>query len=267
MTFFGINLNAIWQFRGFIFASIRREFKLRYQTSALGALWAVLHPLAMVLIYTIIFTQIMRAKLPGVENTLGYGIFLCSGILCWNTFLEIATRSQTIFLENSNLIRKMSFPRLCLPLIIWGSATINFIILLAIIVLALLVTGNDVGLTLVALIPLFILQTVFAGSLGLIIGVLQIFFRDVAQFFGIVFQFWFWLTPIVYPISILPDSIQPLIYINPLTSLVGAYQSVLVNGSWPNWLSLLPTTLLALMLAVTALLFYRARAIDMVDEL
>jgi lipopolysaccharide transport system permease protein len=262
-----MNIAAIWRYRGFITGSVTREFKVRYQTSVLGTTWAVINPLALVFIYTVVFSRLMRARLPDVENTLGYGIYLCAGILCWSAFTEIATRCQNVFLENANLIRKMSFPRICLPLIVVISATISYTIMLLIILVFLVLTKSSIGVALLAILPLLFLQIFLATGLGVILGVLNVFFRDVGQLFGIVFQFWFWFTPIVYPLSILPEGIQALIGLNPLTPLVVAYQGIFVSNQWPQWPTLLPATLTAGAFVVGALLLYRKCAVDMVDEL
>jgi len=262
-----MKIAAIWRYRGFIIGSVTREFKVRYQTSVLGTTWAVINPLALVFIYTVVFSRLMRARLPDVENTVGYGIYLCSGILCWSAFTEIATRCQNVFLENANLIRKMSFPRICLPLIVVISATISYTIMLLIILVFLVLTKSSIGIALLAILPLLLLQTFLATGLGMILGVLNVFFRDVGQLFGIVFQFWFWFTPIVYPLSILPERIQTLIGLNPLTPLVVAYQGIFVSNQWPQWPTLLPATLTAAAFVVGALLLYRKCAVDMVDEL
>ena len=262
-----MNLSSTWQYRGFITGSVAREFKIRYQTSFLGTAWAVINPLSMVIIYMVVFSRLMKAKLPGIENTLGYGIYLCAGILCWNTFTEVANRCQTVFLENANLIRKMSFPRICLPIIVVLSAGINFAILFAIILLFVVVTKGNVGFSLLAIVPLFFLQISFATGLGIFLGVLNVFFRDVGQLFGIVFQFWFWLTPIVYPLSVLPDRVQKMIFLNPVTPLVQAYQGLFIFGSWPKWTTLVPTMIVAMVLITGAFFLYRKCSADMVDEL
>src|SRR5690554_2325146 len=105
----------LWLYRGFIFGTVKREFQAKYLNSLLGVAWTVIQPLAMIIVYTLIFSQIMQAKLPGVDNTFGYSIYLCSGILTWGLFAEISGRGQNLFLENANLLKKLSFPWFCLP--------------------------------------------------------------------------------------------------------------------------------------------------------
>ena len=258
---------ALWNYRGFIAGSVKREFQSKYRNSLLGAAWTVLNPLAMIVVYTVIFSQVMRAKLPGVDSTFAYSIYLCAGILTWGLFAEITGRAQNVFLEHANLLKKISFPRLCLPVTVIASATLNFAIIFGLFTAFLAVTGNFPGWAYVALLPVLAIQIAFAIGLGMVLGVLNVFFRDVGQFYGVVIQFWFWLTPIVYSVSILPESMRPLIAFNPMASLMAAYQGILVTGEWPDWISLWPVTLLAVLLCIWGMRLFRKHAGEMVDEL
>ena len=131
-------LQSLWAYRGFIHSSVRRDFHARYRNSLLGAVWAILNPLALIAVYTLIFSQVMRARLPGIEGTFGYSIYLCAGLLSWGYFAEVTTRGQNMFIENANLLKKMSFPRLCLPVIALATATVNFAIIFGLFCLFLL---------------------------------------------------------------------------------------------------------------------------------
>lgn len=261
------SLKAVWIFRGFITSSVKREFQLKYRNSLLGAAWTVLNPLAMILVYTVIFSQVMRAKLPGLNNTFGYSIYLCAGVLTWGLFAEIATRSQNMFLDNANLLKKISFPRLCLPIMVITNALLNFGIVFGLFTIFLLVTGNFPGLGYLALVPLLALLILFSVGLGMVLGVLNVFFRDVGQFFGIFVTFWFWLTPIVYSANILPEQVRPLMALNPMASVMGSIQGMLVYGDWPQWETLLYPLILALCLCLLGLRLFRRLAGEMVDEL
>ena len=258
---------AVWRYRGFVLGSVQREFQTRYRNSLLGALWTILNPLSMIIVYTVIFSQLMKARLPGVDNSLAYGIYLCAGILAWGFFAEIIGRSQSVFLEHANLIKKLSFPRICLPLIVVLNASVNFAIIFALFLGFLAVTQNFPGWAVLAVIPLLMIQVAFAIGLGIILGVLNVFFRDVGQLVGIVLQFWFWLTPIVYPASILPEGIRPLIEANPMAALIAAYQGIFVYDQWPDWSSLGPVTVLAVMMCLLGMRLFRKRSGEMVDEL
>ena len=260
-------LKSLWAYRGFILGSVKREFQSKYRNSLLGAAWTVINPLAMIIVYTVIFSQIMRAKLPGIDSTFAYSIYLCAGVLTWGLFAEIAGRAQNTFLEHANLLKKLSFPRLCLPVTVVANALLNFAIVFGLFSVFLLISGNFPGLVYLALVPVLMILIAFAIGLGITLGVLNVFFRDVGQFFGIVIQFWFWLTPIVYPISILPESVRALMSYNPMTNLIGAFQDILVTGQWPSWQGLLPVTLLAVAMCVLGMYLFRKHAGEMVDEL
>jgi lipopolysaccharide transport system permease protein len=260
-------IRSLWAYRGFILGSVKREFQNKYQNSMLGALWNVLNPLAMIVVYTVIFTQVMRAKLPGVDSSFGYSIYLCAGVLTWGLFAEITTRSQNSFLDNANLLKKINFPRLCLPVIVIFNALLNFAIVFGLFTVFLVVSGSFPGWAYISLIPLLVLIIIFAVGLGMVLGVLNVFFRDVGQAFGIFISFWFWLTPIVYPINILPKVGQDLMMYNPLAPLLGAVQNVLVQGLWPNWMNLIYPALLGLILCMLGWRLFKKHSGEMVDEL
>jgi len=258
---------AVWNYRGFILGSVKREFQSKYRNSLLGATWTVLNPLAMIIVYTLIFSQLMRAKLPGVDGSFAYSIYLCAGVLTWGLFAEIVGRGQNVFLEHANLLKKLSFPRLCLPVTVVATALLNFAIIFGLFTAFLIMSGNFPGLPYIALIPVVAIQVAFAIGLGIVLGVLNVFFRDVGQFFGVVLQFWFWLTPIVYPITILPENVRHLMAYNPMAGLMAAYQTILVLGEWPEWSSLWPVTLLALLLCFWGMRLFRKHSGELVDEL
>jgi lipopolysaccharide transport system permease protein len=260
-------LKAIYRYRAFIAGSIAREFQSKYRNSLLGALWNILNPLAMITVYTVIFSQIMRSRLPGIDGLFAYSIYLCAGVLTWGFFAEIVGRAQNVFIENANLIKKLSFPRLCLPLIVVLNASLNFSIVFALFLVFLLATGNFPGWVFLAVLPVLLVQVMFSIGLGMTLGVLNVFFRDVGQLFGIVLQFWFWLTPIVYPINVLPERLVGYFAYNPMAVLIGAYQQIFVYSLWPDWSALLPVLGLSLMLCLLGAHLFRKHAADMVDEL
>ncbi len=260
-------LRAAWSYRGFILGSVQREFQARYRSSMLGGLWAILNPLAMIAIYTLVFSQLMKARLPGVSTEYAYSIYLCAGVFTWGLFAEITGRAQTMFLEHANLLKKLNFPRICLPIIVVLNALINFVIVFVLFLAFLLASGHLPGFVILAAFPLLLIELIFAIGLGLLLGVLNVFFRDVGQLFGILLQFWFWLTPIVYPASIIPEAVRPWVALNPMTPLISAWQALFVQGHWPQWMNLLPVTLLGLLLCALGLYLFRRRSGEMVDEL
>lgn len=260
-------LSGVWRYRGFISGSLKREFQSKYRNSLLGATWTVLNPLAMIVVYTVIFAQVMHSRLQGVDSTFAYSIYLCAGVLTWGLFAEITGRAQSVFLENANLIKKLQFPRICLPIIVVLNALLNFAIIFGLFTIFLVATDNFPGWVFLALVPVLAVLILFAIGIGMILGVLNVFFRDVGQFFTILLQFWFWFTPIVYSPKILPEGVRDLIQFNPMAPVIMACQNILVYGRMPDWQSLLPVTVLAVVFCILGMQLFRKRAGEMVDEL
>jgi lipopolysaccharide transport system permease protein len=260
-------LTGLWRYRGFIGGSVRREFQVKYRNSLLGATWTVLNPLSMIIVYTVVFSQVMGSRMPGLASPFAYGIYLCAGTLTWALFNEITSRSQGVFIEHANLIKKLQFPRLCLPVIVVLNALVNFGIVFGLFTAFLVLSGDFPGWVYFAVFPVLLLQIIFSIGLGMILGVLNVFFRDVGQFFTILLQFWFWFTPIVYPVTALPESVRALLVFNPMMAPISAYQQIFVFGSMPNWESLLPFGLLGVACCVLGVKLFRKRAGEMVDEL
>lgn len=260
-------ISALWTYRLFVLSSIQREFQSKYRNTLLGASWAVINPLLMIMLYTVIFSQVMHARVQGTSGNFAYSIYLCAGILSWNLFSEITSRAQTVFLENANLLKKINFPRLTLPVIVISNAAINFAIVFGLFSLFLLVSGNFPGLVYLALAPLLAILIAMAIGIGITLGILNVFFRDIGQSFGIIIQLWFWLTPIVYPVDILPPQIQTIVNLNPMTPLLTGFQTALVFGQWPNWEAQLYPALLALFLCGFGLHLFRRHSAEMIDEL
>ncbi|WP_054264437.1 ABC transporter permease [Massilia antarctica] len=258
---------GVWRYRGFVLGSVKREFQSKYRNSLFGALWTVLNPLAMITVYTVIFSEVMGSRLQGVDTTFAYSIYLCAGALTWGLFAEITTRAQTVFIENANLIKKLQFPRICLPIIVVLNACVNFAIIFGLFTLFLVWSGTFPGAVYLLLFPVLALQILFSIGLGMVLGVLNVFFRDVGQFFSILLQFWFWFTPIVYPVTALPKPIRELLVFNPMAAVIGAYQTILVHGRAPDWAGLLPIAILTVLCCMMGLLLFRKRSGEMVDEL
>lgn len=265
-----INLNLICvikKYRDFIFASVVRDLKSKYNRSLLGVLWTFIHPLSMILIYTLVFTQVMRAKLPDISGQFSYGIYLCSGLLVWGFFSELCNRLLGVFIENANLIKKIKFPRVCLPVISFISSGINFIIIFAFFVIFLFFTDNFPFPSFLAFFPLTLIVSILALGIGVTLGVLNVFFRDVSHFFSIFMNFWFWLTPIVYPLQILPEFAKRILALNPMLPVIKGYQDIFVYSLWPDWKSLLYPLFVGLFFLFFSIFLYKNKYIDLIDEL
>jgi lipopolysaccharide transport system permease protein len=260
-------IKDLYAYRGFISSCVKREFQTKYKNSLFGLAWNIINPMSMIFVYTVIFSQVMRAKLPGVDTSFAYSIYLCAGVLTWGFFAEITTRSQTMFIDNANLLKKIRFPKICLPASVVATATLNFVIIFSIFSSFLIVSGNGPGLAYFAIFPLLLLLVMFSVGIGMILGMLNVFFRDVGHFFGIAITFWFWLTPIIYPPDILPPWVQHLIALNPMSAFMSAVQGILVRGQLPAWDSLNYMLISAIVLNLLGFRLFRQHSFEMVDEL
>lgn len=257
----------LWQYRNFVLSSIRNELIARFARSKLGGLWMLINPLAQVAIYALILSNVLAAKLPGIESQYAYAIYLMAGLLAWTLFNEIVTRCLTIFIEQGNLMKKMNFPRITLPTIVVGSCLLNNILLFIAMLGIFALLGHQFSAAMIWLIPLTLITVMLGLSAGLILGLMNVFVRDIGQGIPIVLQMLFWFTPIVYPVNIIPESYRYLLNLNPVYHLTSSYQQVLVYNEAPRIGSVVLIAAIALVLMLLSLFMFRRASGEMVDVL
>lgn len=260
-------LKTLWAYRFFIISSIITEFRSRFARSKLGGAWMVLHPLAQVAIYALVLSAVLSAKLPGIDNRYAYAIYLMAGTLGWSLFSEVLVRSLNIFIENANLLKKVMFPKLALPLVLTGSALITNALLCIAILVVFGLLGHLPSLTLFWIPFLTLLTLALALGLGLSLGILNVFIRDIGQIIPIILQFWFWLTPVVYSTQMIPEKYHTLMLINPMTGIVMSYHDVLVYNKMPDVSLLIYPAIIAIVGLVLALVMYKGANEEMADVL
>ena len=268
LSFHPVMFRSLWNYRGFVFGAVKREFQTRYLGSLLGGLWSVLNPLTMIVVFTLVFSQVMGSRLPNNSGgVFGFSVYLCSAMLPWNWFSELLGRLNGMFIENGNLMKKASFPRICLPTIVLLSTAIHFVIVFFLFVIFLTLIGGLPGVPLLAFPLVLSIHIGFAIGLGLLLGTLNVFFRDVGQFTGVLLQFWFWFTPIVYVADVLPPRLQTFIGFNPIAPIVGAYHAIFAQHAFPTWSGLIyPAALALFLLGFGGFAFLRLSG-EIVDEL
>lgn len=257
---------AAWRYRGFIASSISNDFRSRLARSKLGTLWIVLQPLAQALIFAIVLSNVLAAKLPGVDNRFAFAVYLLSGLLCWSAFAEIVQRCLTVFIDNGSLLKKMQFPRISLPLVAVGSALVTNVALLAVILVLVPILGVSLTPALAWLPVLLLINIALATGVGLLLGTLNVFARDIGQIMAVVMQFWFWMTPIAYPSQVVPERFQVLLRLNPVAALATGYHDIFLYGRAPQSSLLYPALFALVALALSLFVFRRASA-EMVDAL
>lgn len=260
----------VLRFRTFIVGSVRRDIEAQFRGSLLGGAWVLIQPLAMISVYTLVFANVMRNRLAGVESAYGYSIYLCAGLLAWTYFAESLGRLQAVFVANANLLKKATFPRICLPLIAMGVTSFNFMVISGLFLLFLLASGNWPGWVIFAVLPALAVQVLWTLGLGMLAATVNVFFRDVGQLVNVGLLFWFWLTPIVYPASVLPAWAQGWAWLNPFAVFVHHYQQVFVYAQVPGrtaWLALAAMAVVGAGLLWLGWRVYQQRAPEMADEL
>ena len=258
---------AVWTYRNFIIASVKAELNNRFARSKLGAAWLVLAPLAQATIYAVVLAQILGARLPGTTSRSAYAAYLIAGTTAWSLFSEIFVRCMTVFIEYGSVLKKIAFPRLCLPVIVATTALLNHLALLLVVAVVFAFLDQPPGMTWLALPIGMVLIAGLAFGLGILLGLMNVFVRDIGHVFAIVLQFAFWLTPIVYVPSIVPANLRWIITLNPLTPLVDIYQKAMVFGQWPALQNLTaPVVITVLLIFVTIYIFRRASP-ELVDAL
>jgi lipopolysaccharide transport system permease protein len=261
-------LRSTWAFRYFIVSSIKTEFMSRFIRSRIGGIWMVVNPLVQVCIYALILSSLLSARLPELaDQTYGYAIYLTAGILGWSLFSDVVTRCLTIFIENGNLLKKMVFPKICLPLITAGTALVNNGLLLLAIVVVFAVLGHGLAPSMLLLPVLTGLTLALALGIGIVLGILNVFMRDVGQVIPLVLQIGFWFTPVVYVPTVLPENLRALLAFNPVYPLITAYHEILVFGRMPDLGSLAGTAILAVGLMAVGMFMFRRAGAEMVDVL
>jgi len=218
-------------------------------------------------IFALVLSEVLASKLPGVTNKAGYAIYLMAGMAAWGFFAEIINRCTTIFIEYAGVLKKISFPRLCLPVIVGGSALLNHVLLLIATAVVFLFFGHFPGVAWVVLPIGMLVITAFAFGLGVLLGVFNVFVRDVGQVFTVVMQIWFWLTPVVYTSGTLSKRLSWLAVFNPMAPLVKLYQDAMLYNTFPQWETLLIPILVSASLFIISFVVFRRASADLVDEL
>ncbi|MDQ3897108.1 MAG: ABC transporter permease [Actinomycetota bacterium] len=218
-----------------------RELRGKYKRSLLGWTWSLLNPLATMVIFTVVFRFFLKVEPPrGDPSGLhAFALFLLCGLLPWNFLSNGMSGSMGALIGNSNLIKKVFFPREVLVASNIASWVVSFLLEMAVLAVVLLIAGQFVLPWLVPALGLVMIQTMFVVGLGLLLSVLNVYFRDVQHFIGILLQIWFYATPIVYPMTVVRNALDQrpelftLYKLNPMVRFVEAYRDCLYDLRFP----------------------------------
>jgi len=245
---------------------VKRDFQGRYAGSVLGFVWSLVQPIWLLLLYTFVFSVVIKIRLDG-ELTSHFSIFLFGGLLPWTAINEGVIRSATAITDNAALVKKLRFPPEILVVAVVLAALLHEAIAAVIFVCALLWVGELHWGSLPLLLLALPLQIGLTLGLGLLMAALHVFFRDTAQILGMFFNVWFYLTPIVYTLSYVPSRYRTWLQLNPLTALVGLYRQAFLGGSLDPAPGLLSLALAAAVLTSLGFWLFSRLKPAFVDEI
>ncbi|MBX7171161.1 MAG: ABC transporter permease [Pyrinomonadaceae bacterium] len=228
-----LNLRDLWHYRDLLYILTERDIKVRYKQTVLGALWAIIQPFFTMLIFTLFF-----GKLAGMpSDNIPYPIFAYTGLLPWTFFANAINNSGNSLVGNSNLITKVYFPRMIIPIASVGAGLVDFIV--AFILLIVLMFYYQISLTFnILIVPfLIILTAILAIGVGMWMSALNVKYRDIRHVLPFLIQIGMFVTPIIYPTSLVPEKWQWLMALNPMMGQIEAYRSAFFGKPF-NWFSL-----------------------------
>ena len=228
----------LWQLPGrlhLILSLTRRELASRYRGSFLGFLWTLLTPVVMIAIFTIIFAGIFNARFGASSSHWDYALYLFCGLLPWNAFQESVQLSSTTIVAHANLVKRVVFPLETLPVSLTLAAAANQMFGTLVLVVAAVILRRELHPTLIYLPVILVPQLIATFGAAWLVASLGVFVRDIVQGIVLVLMAWMYLTPIVYPESLVPAAYRSAINLNPFTPLVRNYRRVVLDGISPDW--------------------------------
>ncbi|GAH58838.1 unnamed protein product, partial [marine sediment metagenome] len=228
-----LKLRDIWQYRELLYFLTWRDVKVRYKQTVIGFLWAIIQPLLKMVVFSIIFGGLAKMDSEGFP----YPIFLYAGLLPWQFFASAVSRSGESVVASANLIKKVYFPRLVIPIASVGACLVDFAISFIILIVLMFYYSIIPTLSIFMVLPL-VLATIFTAlGVGMFISALNVAYRDFRYIIPFLVQIWMFLTPVIYSTGIIPENWRWLILLNPMAGVVDAYRSAILGKPF-EWGSL-----------------------------
>lgn len=251
---------AVYRYREFLKNTVAKDLRTRYKGSILGFLWTFVSPLLMLVVYSTLFSVIIRMP---VDH---YPIFLFCTLLSWNYFSSAVQSSSSIIVASGNLIKKIYFPLEILPISVVTGGLINYLYGLIILIPALVLYGYYPNIHYLWLPVIIAIQFVFTLALAFLFSALTVFFRDLEHILSIVLMAWLYLTPVLYPVSLIPEEYQYLFGLNPMSVIINSYRDIFYYNQAPDS-SLLVFGILAVGLLVLSHAYFSKVKFRFVEEI
>ncbi len=238
-------IKEIWNYREMIKSLVHRDLRGRYKGSVLGFFWTFLNPLLQLLVYTFVFSVIMRA---GIED---YYLFLFVALVPWTYFSGSLAGGASCILSQSNLVNKIYFPREVLPISHVLSQLVNMLLTFIVVILVLLVSGKGVNLVAWLFFPIVVIQeTLLAIGFVFLLSAVTVFFRDLVYFISVFMMLWQFVCPVMYGVDMVPERFKKLFYINPMTPVIVAYRDIFYYKQVPELSTFVMGTVMGLLMMI-----------------
>jgi len=222
-------LRELWEYREMTISLVKRDLKSRYKGSVLGFLWMFLNPLLQLGVYTIVFSTIMRMNIDR------FYLFMFVAFVPWLFFSTCLSTGTTAILSQQDMVKKIYFPREVLPLSFTISQFVNMLLSFLVIFAVLFISRVGIQPMALLYLPLVMLiEFVLALGTTYLVSALNVFFRDLEHIMGILSMAWMYLTPVIYPVEMVPEQYMDLFYLNPMTAITIAYRDILYYGQVPQ---------------------------------
>lgn len=255
-------MKEIYNYREMIYSLIKRELRGKYKASVLGFVWTFINPLFQMIVYTIVFSFIMRS---GIEN---FAIFLFVGLIPWNFFSVSVSNGAACVVSQENLIKKIYFPRMVLPISYVTSMFINMLLTFMVIFSVLFLSGYGVKPMAVCFLPLVLaIEYILALGICMLVSAVTVYFRDLEYILGIINMAWMYLTPILYTTDMVPEEFRTLFNLNPMTPVILAYQQILYHKQMPETGTLIHAGIDGVVILVIGVLVFEKMQKKFVEEL
>ena len=248
-----IDLGVIWEYRELLYFLVWREVKVRYKQTMLGSAWAILQPLFTMVLFTAIFGNFARIPSDGLP----YPLFAYTALLPWTYFSQAISRSGTSLVDNANMISKVYFPRLIVPLAAVATPLVDFFLAFLVLLGMMVWFGVAPGWNALAL-PLFLLLAcITALAVSLWLSTLNVRYRDVRHTIPFLMQLWMYASPIAYPVSLIPDRWRMLYSLNPMMGVIEGFRWALLGKQSPDFRVMAVSTAIILALLLGGLVYFR----------
>ncbi len=227
-----LKLGELWRYRELLYFLTWRDVKVRYKQAVLGFLWAFIQPFLTMVVFSVIFGGLAKMDSEGFP----YPIFLYAGLLPWQFFASAVNRSGQSIVTGGNLITKVYFPRLIMPVASVGACLVDFAISFGLLIAMMFYYHMIPNLSMLMVLPLVLMTILAALGIGVLVSALNTAYRDFRYALPFLVQIWMYLTPVIYPVTIIPENLRWLILLNPMTGIVDAYRSAILGKpfEWGN---------------------------------